>query len=52
MDTVAGTDRAGAIERAEAYSPFLRSAAAAFPDIVDSFADRGSEAAVAATRWR
>src|SRR5688572_21440876 len=46
-DTVVRPDRAGAIERAEAYSPFLRSAAAMFPDIVQSFAAQGSEAAVA-----
>src|SRR5688572_25726584 len=46
-DTLVRNDRSGALERAEAYAPFLRAAAATFPDIVDTFLDEGSEPAVA-----
>jgi glutamate-ammonia-ligase adenylyltransferase len=45
--TLLKDDRATALERAEAYAPFLRAAAATFPDIVSVFLGEGSEAAVA-----
>src|SRR4030095_7832465 len=44
--TLVKDDRAGALERAEAHAPFLRAAAATFPDIADAFLQEGSEAAV------
>ena len=47
MATVVAGNRAGALERAEAHAPFLRTAAATFPDIARTFVDEGSEAAVA-----
>ena len=40
-------NRAGTLERAEAYAPFLRTAAAAFPEIAGAFVNDGSEAVVA-----
>jgi glutamate-ammonia-ligase adenylyltransferase len=46
--TVLMADREGAIERAEAYSPFLKSAAAVFPDIIATFRSEGPDAAVGA----
>ncbi len=42
-DTLA---RAGAIDRAEAHSPFLREAISALPDIRDAFAKKGAGAAI------
>ena len=45
--TRVGNNRSGALERAVANAPFLRSAAAAFPDIVQTFLQAGSDAAVA-----
>jgi glutamate-ammonia-ligase adenylyltransferase len=45
--TVISADRAAALARAEAHAPFLRSAAAAFPDIAETFVEEGSDAAVA-----
>jgi glutamate-ammonia-ligase adenylyltransferase len=42
-------DRAGALARAEAYSPFLREARRAWPEIGDLFARDGAEAAAAAS---
>lgn len=46
-DTLVRNDRSGALERAEANAPFLRAAAAAFPEIVQTFLNAGSDAAVA-----
>src|SRR5688500_15698581 len=45
--TVVAGDRGQALERAVAHAPFLRAAAAAFPDIADTFVEKGSDAAVA-----
>jgi glutamate-ammonia-ligase adenylyltransferase len=45
--TLVSNDRADALARAEANAPFLRGAAANFPDIVATFLDEGSQAAVA-----
>jgi len=45
--TVISADRAAALERAEAFAPFLRSAAAAFHAVASCFVEEGSEAAVA-----
>ncbi|MEO7603006.1 MAG: bifunctional [glutamate--ammonia ligase]-adenylyl-L-tyrosine phosphorylase/[glutamate--ammonia-ligase] adenylyltransferase [Sphingomicrobium sp.] len=42
-------DRAGAVRRADAYSPFLRDALRAWPDIADRFLGEGPEAAAAAS---
>ena len=39
--------RHGAVERAQLYSPFLREASAAHPEIADSFLRNGAEASVA-----
>lgn len=39
--------RTGALERAEANAPFLRTAAGMFPEIVDAFLREGSNSAVA-----
>jgi glutamate-ammonia-ligase adenylyltransferase len=39
--------REGAIARATTYSPFLRGAAEAFPGVVQTFSDQGSDAAAA-----
>ena len=39
--------REAALGRARDHSPFLREAALAYPDIADTFAKRGSEAAAA-----
>jgi glutamate-ammonia-ligase adenylyltransferase len=47
MVAVIAADRAKALERAEAYAPFLRAAIDNFPAIAACFADEGSEAAVA-----
>jgi len=44
--TVISADRASARASAEAHAPFLRSAAAVFPDIAGTFVEEGSEAAV------
>ena len=40
-------DRAGAVQRAEAHSPFLREGLRAFPDIGETFLAKGAEAAAA-----
>ena len=40
-------ERRDILKRATAHSPFLRDSALAFPDIADTFADRGAKAAVA-----
>jgi len=40
-------DRAGALERAQAHAPFLRSAIETFPAIAASFLEKGGDAAVA-----
>ena len=40
-------DREAALARAISFAPFLRTAAEAFPDIVSTFLDEGSETAVA-----
>ena len=45
--TVVAGERAAALERAVAHAPFLRAAAASFPDIAQTFLDEGSESAVA-----
>ncbi|WP_294003439.1 bifunctional [glutamate--ammonia ligase]-adenylyl-L-tyrosine phosphorylase/[glutamate--ammonia-ligase] adenylyltransferase [Sphingomonas sp.] len=45
--TVDSSQRAAALARAEAHSPFLRAAAAAFPQVARMFVDHGSEAAFA-----
>jgi len=47
MATVIAGARAGALERAEAHAPFLRTATAVFPDIARTFLEDGSQAAVA-----
>ena len=47
MATVVAGNRANALERAEAFAPFLRTAAAAFTDIARTFVEEGSGAAVA-----
>lgn len=47
MVTIVSVERAAALERAETYAPFLRTAAAAFPAIASCFVEEGSEAAVA-----
>jgi hypothetical protein len=39
--------RNSAIERAERYSPFLREAMAALPDVTAAFRDQGGQAAAA-----
>ena len=44
--TAAAGDRKKALERAEAHAPFLRAAAATFPEIAAAFLDEGSDAAV------
>ena len=46
MATLVSSPRSNALERAEVHAPFLRSAIAAFPEIADSFAKEGSEAAL------
>lgn len=46
MATLVSSIRKEAVERAEAHSPFLRGAIAAFPDISTCFMEEGSEAAV------
>ncbi len=45
--TVVAGGRSGALERAHAHAPFLRTAAESFPAIVAAFLEVGSEAAVA-----
>ncbi len=45
--TMVASDRAAALGRAQAHSPFLRTAAEAFPDIARTFLAEGSDAAVA-----
>src|SRR5688572_28965751 len=45
--TVVAGDRGQALERAVAHAPFLLAAAATFPDIADTFVEKGSDAAVA-----
>jgi len=45
--TLVRDDRARAVERAETYAPFLRAAAATFPEIASTFLEEGSNAAVA-----
>ena len=48
MTATAGTSgRADALERSNAHAPFLRMAAAAFPDIAEIFVSEGGDAAVA-----
>ena len=46
MATLVSSIRKEAVERAEAHSPFLRGAIAAFPDISTRFIEEGSQAAV------
>ncbi|WP_283938137.1 bifunctional [glutamine synthetase] adenylyltransferase/[glutamine synthetase]-adenylyl-L-tyrosine phosphorylase [Sphingomonas brevis] len=45
--TQIAANRSDALKRAENHAPFLRSAMAAFPDLVSGFAAEGSDAAVA-----
>src|SRR5919106_4530763 len=47
VTVAAAGERAAALRRAEAHAPFLRAAAAAFPDIATTFLDEGSDGAVA-----
>ena len=47
MATAIAGDRTAALERAEAFAPFLRSAASAYPRIAEAFLEQGGEAAVA-----
>ena len=44
--TVSNDRRAGAIERASRFAPFLREGLAAFPQIADRFAANGAESAI------
>jgi len=46
MATLVSSIRKETVERAEAHSPFLRGAIAAFPDISACFVEQGSQAAV------
>src|SRR5687767_12526237 len=46
MATLVSSTRADAVGRAEANAPFLRSSIATFPNIVATFVDEGSDAAV------
>ena len=48
MDTVGRTARAATVARADAYSPFLRSAIEALPTITSTFVENGAEATIAA----
>ncbi|HXG81629.1 MAG TPA: bifunctional [glutamine synthetase] adenylyltransferase/[glutamine synthetase]-adenylyl-L-tyrosine phosphorylase [Sphingomicrobium sp.] len=45
--TVAAGNRAGAVDRAQAHAPFLRTSIATFPDIAECFVEEGGDAAVA-----
>ncbi|MEO7786775.1 MAG: bifunctional [glutamate--ammonia ligase]-adenylyl-L-tyrosine phosphorylase/[glutamate--ammonia-ligase] adenylyltransferase [Sphingomicrobium sp.] len=47
-ETLATTARAEALARATQFAPFLRDSARVLPDLVQTFVDEGSEAAVAA----
>src|SRR4051812_27860631 len=45
--TVISSHRLDALDRARAHAPFLRAAAECFPNLVTTFLEEGSEAAVA-----